>query len=218
MKVLSVNRSLVRTVEVNGRQVPTGIYKTPVSGGEDVQVHELGLEEDAQADLTVHGGPYQAVYAYPGEHYGHWRVELGRDDLEPGTFGENLTVSGLLETEVCIGDVHQVGGAVLQVTCERIPCFKLGHKLSRPDILKPFLQSGFSGFYYRVLQKGAVSAGADITVVERDARGVTVRALLGMHRLGEGTEADILKALEIEALSPLVRQEFEARLQKRHEG
>ncbi|HSJ01852.1 MAG: MOSC domain-containing protein [Verrucomicrobium sp.] len=212
MKVLSVNRSLVRTVEVNGKEVPTGIYKEPVET--PVQVHKLGLEGDGQADLKVHGGPFQAVYAYPVEHYEHWQQELGQTDLEPGTFGENITVSGLLETEVCIGDTHRVGGLVLQVTCERIPCFKLGHKLNRPDILKPFLQSGRSGFYYRVIQEGAVAAGDTIEVIEKDPRGVTVRALLGMHRLNEGTPEDMRTALQIEALSPLVRADFEARLEK----
>lgn len=212
MKVISVNRSLVRFVEVNGKEVPTGIYKEPVHV--PVMVHPLGLEDDGQADLKVHGGPYQAVYAYPAEHYAHWQQELHRDHLEPGTFGENLTVSGLLESEVCIGDVHRIGGSVLQVTCERIPCFKLGHKLSRPDILKPFLQSGRSGFYYRVLQTGQVAAGDSIEIMERHAEGVTVRALLGMHRLHEGTPEDLRRTLKIEALSPLVRKEFEERLAK----
>lgn len=210
MKVLSVNRSLVRLVEVNGKEVPTGIYKEPVDAA--VMVHPLGLEEDGQADLKVHGGPFQAVYAYPAEHYAYWQQELSRDHLEPGTFGENLTVSGLLESEVCIGDVHRIGGSVLQVTCERIPCFKLGHKLHRPDILKPFLQSGRSGFYYRVLQTGQVAAGDAIEIMERHAEGVTVRALLGMHRLHEGTPEGLRRALKVEALSPLVRKEFEERL------
>lgn len=210
MKVLSVNRSLVRTVAVNGRDVPTGIYKEPVES--PVQVHSLGLDEDGQADLKVHGGPYQAVYAYPAEHYDHWKRELGREHLEPGTFGENLTVCGLSEKEVCVGDVHRVGGVVLQVTCERIPCFKLGHKLGRPDILKPFLRSGFSGFYYRVIEQGKVAAGDAIEVLERNAEAVTVRALLGMHRLNEGTPDDLRRALRIEALSPLIRSEFEERL------
>jgi MOSC domain-containing protein YiiM len=212
MKVLSVNRSLVRLVEVNGKEVPTGIYKEPVDAA--VMVHSLGLEEDGQADLKVHGGPYQAVYAYPAEHYLHWQQALDREHLEPGTFGENLTVSGLLETEVCIGDVHRIGGTVLQVTCERIPCFKLGHKLNRPDILKPFLQSGRSGFYYRVVESGTVAAGDSVEVLERDPEGITVRALLGMHRLHEGTPEDLRRALKIEALSPLVRSEFEERLAK----
>jgi MOSC domain-containing protein YiiM len=212
MKVLSVNRALPRTVVVNGREVPTGIYKEPVSGS--IPVGRLGLDGDGQADHSVHGGPYQAVYAYPVEHYDHWQKELGGAALDPGAFGENLTVSGLLETEVCIGDVHRMGELVLQVTCERIPCFKLGNKLNRPDILKPFLHSGRSGFYYRVITEGEISPGTPIEVLERDARRVTVRALLGMHRLGEGSAEDLHRALEIEALSPLVRREFLAKLGK----
>jgi len=212
MKILSVNRTLPQNLEINGKLVPTGIYKEPVDT--PVQVRALGLDGDGQADLSVHGGPYQAVYAYPVEHYAHWEHELGRDTLPPGTFGENLTVSGLLETEVCIGDIHRIGDVILQVTCERIPCFKLGHKLHRPDILKPFLQSGRSGFYYRVLQEGPIATGQDIEVSERDSRGVTVRALLGMHRMNEGTKETISQALEVEALSPAVRRELEARLEK----
>jgi len=212
MKILSINRTLPQVLEINGKLVPTGIYKEAVPG--PVAVHELGLVGDGQADLTVHGGPYQAVYAYPVEHYPYWEGELGREPFEPGTFGENLTVSGLLETEVCIGDVHRMGEVVLQVTCERIPCFKLGHKLKRPDILKPFLQSGRSGFYYRVVHKGELNTGQEIEVIERDPRKVTVRALLGMHRMGEGDKDAFSRALEIEALSPLVREDLSAKLEK----
>lgn len=212
MQVLHVNRTLPRTVVIHGKDVPTGIDKEPVAG--PVHVHPLGLEGDGQADLTVHGGPYQAVYAYPVEHYAFWEKELGAAAYAPGTFGENLTIEGLLETEVCVGDVLRIGGLLLQVTCPRIPCFKLGNKLNRPDILKPFLQSGRSGFYFRVLKEGSVSAGSPMEIVERDPREITVRALLGMHRLGEGTRESIEKVLGIEALPPLVRVDLAARLEK----
>jgi MOSC domain-containing protein YiiM len=197
-------------VEISGRPVPTRIYKEAVEG--PVAVHKLGLEGDGQADLTVHGGEYQALYAYPIEHYPHWQEHLGVKSFAAGTFGENLTVSGLVETEVCVGDVHRMGDVLLQVTSERIPCFKLGHKLHRPDILKPFLQSGRSGFYYKVLRGGALSAGDAIEVVERDPRGVTVRALLGVHRLGENARETIEKILKVDALAPGVRNDLEKRL------
>ncbi len=212
MQVLHVNRSLPRIVGINGNDVLTGIYKEPVAG--PVRVHTLGLEGDGQADLTVHGGEHQAVYAYPVEHYAHWESELGAPPFAPGTFGENLTVSGLLETDVCIGDIHRIGELVLQVTSARIPCFKFGHKLGRPDILKPFLQSGRSGFYFRVLNEGTVTAGATVDVIARDPRKVTVRELLGMHRLGEGDRTSLERALEIGALSPNVRRGLETRLGK----
>ena len=212
MQVLHVNRALPRIVVINANEVPTGIYKEPVTG--PVHVHKLGLEGDGQADLTVHGGEYQAVYAYPVEHYSSWQTELGETSFPPGTFGENLTVSGLLESDVCIGDEHRIGDLVLQVTSARIPCFKLGNKLHRPEILKPFLQSGRSGFYYRVVAAGTVTAGSDLEIVSRDPRKITVRALLGMHRLGEGDRSSIRQALAIDALSPMVRKDLEARLGK----
>lgn len=210
MKVLSVNCSLPKTLVINGNEVSTGIYKEPVIT--PVPVRKLGLEGDGQADLTVHGGEYQAVYAYPVEHYAYWQAELACEPLSPGSFGENLTVSGLLETDVCIGDLHRIGQVVLQVTGPRIPCFKLGHRVHRPGILKPFLQSGRSGFYYRVVQEGALSASEEVEVIQRDPRGVSVRSVLGMYRLGEGTPEGISQALEIEALVPFVRRDFDERL------
>jgi MOSC domain-containing protein YiiM len=213
MKVLSVNRSLPRTVLISGKEVSTGIYKEPASG--PVTVHKLGLEGDGQADLTVHGGPFQALYAYPIEHYAHWQSQvLEAGPLSYGAFGENLTLSGLLETEVCVGDVHRIGGVLLQVTAPRIPCFKLGHKLNRPNILKPFLQSGRSGFYYRVLQEGMISSGQSLEIVARDSHGITVRTLLGISRMGEPPTEEISKTLEIEALAPYVRRDLEDMLRK----
>jgi MOSC domain-containing protein YiiM len=212
MKVLHVNRSLPRTVVIQGEEVSTGIYKEPVAG--PVAVGKLTLEGDAQVDRRVHGGEWQAVYAYPVEHYAHWEKELGAPPFPPGTFGENLTTAGLLETELCIGDTLRAGDVVLQVTSARIPCFKLGNKLNRPDILKPFLRSGFSGFYFRVLAEGAIAAGTVVEITGRDEARVSVRELLGMHRLGEGTRERIGRALEIEALAPIVRKDLLERLEK----
>ncbi len=212
MQVLHVNRSLPKTVEINGKPVPTGIYKQPVST--PVAVHPLGLEGDGQADLTVHGGEHQAVYAYPSEHYAVWEAELGAGPFPPGTFGENLTTAGLLEADVCIGDIHRIGVLVLQVTSPRIPCFKLGHKLDRPGILKRFLHSRRSGFYYKVREPGTVEAGAGLEIIARDPRRVSVSDLLGIYRLGEGNPESLRRVLEIDALSPLVRLDLEARLAK----
>lgn len=212
MKVLHINQGKPQTVLINGKDVSTGIYKEPVTT--PLTVHALGLEGDGQADLTVHGGPYQALYAYPFEHYSVWQRELAVDLLPPGTFGENLTVSGLLETDVCIGDVHRIGEIIVQVTSARIPCFKLGHKLSRPDILKRFLQSGRSGYYLRVLQSGTIAPGCEIEVIERDPNKITVRQLLGLHRLGEGDRDSLKAAIEITALAPIVRADLETRLAK----
>lgn len=210
MKLLSVNVALPREVEINGKPVSTAIYKEPVEG--PVWLGRLTLAGDGQADLTVHGGEHQAAYSYPVEHYTHWARVLGRAAFPPGMFGENFTISGCLEKEACIGDVWQIGGAQVQITMPRLPCFKFGHKIGQPQILKEFLHSGFSGFYHRVVQEGAVSAGDQITLLHRDARSITVRQMLGMQRLGEGDATSLTRALEIDCLPPGLRQDLEQRL------
>lgn len=212
MKVLHVNRSQAKTLVINGEEVSTGIYKEAVAG--PVRVHKLTLEGDVQIDRRYHGGEHQAVYVYPFEHYAHWEKELGVVSFPPGTFGENLTTEGLLETEICIGDILRAGEIVLQVTSVRLPCFKLGYKFGKPAILKPFLRSGFSGFYCSVLEEGMISAGTAVEIIERDPRRVSARDLLGMQRLGEGTRESLEKLLEIEALSPPAREDLLARLGK----
>lgn len=210
MKLLSINVAQPKEVEINGRPVMTGIYKEAVEG--PVWMGRLTVAGDGQADLTVHGGEYQAAYSYPVEHYAHWEGVVGSGPFAPGMFGENFTISGGTEEVVCIGDVWEMGGARLQVTMPRLPCFKFGHKIGRPQILKEFLQSGHSGFYHRVLKEGEVTAGDEIRVLERDARGITVREMLGLQRLGEGDAARITRALEIECLPPSLRAELEGRL------
>lgn len=211
MKVLSINVSTVRGVSINGKEVPTGIYKMP--SDDAVPVRKSGLEGDEQADLTVHGGPWQAVYGYPSEHYGRWAEFLGQPTLPYGTFGENLTTVGLLETEVCVGDIHRVGTVLLQVTSARLPCFKFAHKVGSSAILKPFLESGNSGFYYRVLEEGTIQPGESIEVVSRDPRGITVREMLGLYKFHEGGLAELERALGIEALSPIFREALARRLE-----
>ncbi|MGH7563069.1 MAG: MOSC domain-containing protein, partial [Gemmatimonadota bacterium] len=143
-QLLSVNVSLPRPVEHEHETVWTGIFKEPIAGR--VALRRLNLDGDRQADLSVHGGVDKAVYAYPVEHYDHWRRELGRD-LPFGQFGENFTVSGMLEASTSIGDVYLIGTAVVQVTQPRTPCFKLGIRMGDRRFLRPFLASGRTGFY-----------------------------------------------------------------------
>src|SRR5580765_4742878 len=140
MKLLSVNVSRPKEMAYHGKKVMTGIFKTPVSGR--VMIRALNVDGDEQADLKVHGGPDQAVYAYPHEHYDYWSRELLRNDFSFGQFGENLTVEGLLETEVRVGDVLRIGSAIVQVTRPRVPCFKLMTKMNNFQLAKPFLASG----------------------------------------------------------------------------
>ncbi len=188
----------------------TGIDKQPAVG--QIWLGRLGLVGDGQADHTVHGGEHQAVYSYPIEHYMHWQSVLQAEELPFGTFGENFTVSGWLEEEVCVGDIWQVGGARIQVTMPRLPCFKFGHKVGKTDILKEFLHSGRSGFYHRVLTEGMVETGHKIELVQRDPTEITVRMALGMQKLGEGDAMALRRALEIKSLAPLLRRDLEARL------
>ncbi len=212
MKLLSVNIALPQEVEINGKPVLTGIYKTPTQNR--VWLGKLTLAGDGQADLSVHGGEHQAAYSYPFEHYAHWQAVLGREPFPYGMFGENFTVSGLLEDAVCVGDIWQIGGAVVQVTMPRLPCFKFGHKIGQPTILKEFLHSGRSGFYHRVLTEGEVGAGDAITLLERNSAAITVRTALGLQRLGEGDTALLRRVLDIPSLAPTLRHDLEARLAK----
>ena len=211
MKILSVNVARPRAIQVGTREVMTGIYKEPVAGR--VRAIRHNLAGDAQADLRVHGGEYKAVYAYPFEHYAHWERVLARSGLPPGTFGENLTTSGLLEDVVCVGDVLRIGSAVLQVTQPRTPCFKLGHKIARPQFVKEFLVSGRSGFYLRIVEDGDLGAGDEVEWIRRDANRVTIRALLGLAELGEWDRDLAARVVQIEALPPNWRQDIVALLE-----
>ncbi len=176
VRVVSVNVSLARVVPWKGGTVSTGIYKEATD--RRVHVTTLGVEGDEQADRRVHGGPRKTVYAYPVEHYPPWRRELPGMDLPWGMFGENLTTEGLLEADVHVGDRYRVGTAVLEVTQPRFPCYKLGIKFGREDILPLFLRSGRSGFYFTVVEEGEVAAGDAIEVVSRAVDRPTITALV----------------------------------------
>jgi MOSC domain-containing protein YiiM len=165
-RVVSVNVGLPRGVVWNGHSVSTGIFKEPVLGR--VKVRTLGLEGDRQADLTVHGGPDKAVYAYPSEHYEFWKKELGQRSMTWGMFGENLTTQGLLEDTVRLGDEYRVGSATVVVTRPRFPCFKLGIKFGTIEMVNRFQSSGPSGFYLSVKQEGDLGVGDRIELISSD--------------------------------------------------
>ena len=193
MKILSINVALVANLFAAGsgqaHVVKTGIHKQPVSGV--VPVGRMGLKGDEQADLSLHGGLDKAVYAYPAEHYAFWQAQRGaslkRDvadvPLLPGAMGENLTLEGLLETEVWIGDRLHVGSVVLQVSEPRNPCFKFNAKMGLPHASKLMVQSGFSGFYLRVVEVGMLSAGDSIRLAP-GAREVSLTSLHDRRRTG----------------------------------
>ncbi|HSK70548.1 MAG TPA: MOSC domain-containing protein [Pyrinomonadaceae bacterium] len=197
MKIISVNVGTPRLVEYNGEPVVTAIYKSPVEG--KVQVNPQNLAGDAQADLRVHGGASKSVYAYPFEHYGFWQNEYPDKDLPIAIFGENLTTEGILETEICAGDRIRVGTAEFIVTEPRFPCFKLGIRFERKDIIRRFQKSRRSGFYLSVAKTGEIKAGDAIEFIERDPNRVTIEELV---RLAD--EKNVLeiaqRALKVEAL------------------
>ena len=176
--LLSIQVAKPVAVRHMDREVLTGIFKLPVL--QPVMVRFLNIDGDEQADLTVHGGVDKAVYCYAAEHYPTWREELGRE-LPYGTFGENLTVSGLLEDEVHVGDVLQVGEATLQVSEARLPCYKLGIKMGDQRFLRQFQRSGRSGFYCRVLQEGMIEPGQPIRLTERDESQPTIAGMAARH-------------------------------------
>ena len=212
MKLISVNVAMPEAVSMHGTLVSTGIYKLPQSGR--VWLGFNNLIGDGQADLTVHGGEYQAAYSYPIEHYQYWQQFLGMDNLPYGTFGENFTISGLLEEDAYIGDILSIGEAVIQVTMPRNPCFKFGHKIGKPGVVREFLVSGRSGFYHKVLTKGEVGAGDEIKLLERDPQSISIRAALGMQKLEEGNAETLRHALTIKSLPPVLRENFADRLEQ----
>ncbi|MDN5216263.1 MOSC domain-containing protein [Fulvivirgaceae bacterium BMA12] len=161
MPIISLNTGKVKEINQNGHVTTTAIFKTPVL--ESREVHPLGIEGDMQANLKVHGGTEKAVYAYPVEHYDYWKTLLKREDLPFGMFGENLSISEYLEDDVYFGDIFKVGSAELQVTMARQPCAKLNLRFDDNQMVKKFLASGRSGFYFRVLKPGEVKAGDTFT-------------------------------------------------------
>ncbi|UCC24066.1 MAG: GNAT family N-acetyltransferase [Gemmatimonadales bacterium] len=196
MKVLSVNVGRPRELAWRGRILTSAIVKEPVSG--PVGVGAMGLDGDTQVDRRVHGGVDKAVYLYPSEHYATWEVTLGRT-LEAGALGENLTTGGVLEDELHVGDVVEVGRAVLQVAQPRLPCLKLAARYQREDLPRLFEQAGLPGVYFRVLQPGPVEAGDALRVVERHPEGWSIpRVFRLLTRERESTpEAARLAALGV---------------------
>lgn len=164
MRIVSVNVSEPKPIAVEKGAVLTGIFKQPIAGL--VEVGRRNLAGDRQADTRVHGGVDKAVYAYPHEHYAAWQAELDRNDFVFGQFGENLTVEGMLEDRVRIGDRYRVGTALLEVSQPRFPCFKLGIRMNDAAFVKLFFASRKVGFYLRVIEEGVVQADDPVEQTE----------------------------------------------------
>jgi MOSC domain-containing protein YiiM len=210
MRIVSLNVGLPREMEWRGRTVRTSIFKTPAD--RRLRVTTLNLDGDQQSDLSVHGGVDKAVYAYPSEHYAYWRQELPQMDLPRGVFGENLTTEGLLEEDVRIGDRFRVGSAEFVVTQPRMPCFKLGIRFGRPDIVKRFLRSGRSGFYFAVLLEGEVGAGDSIELIAQAEGGLTVADVVNLYTTDAENQELLRRATQVAALPESWRDYFRKRL------
>jgi len=212
MKLISLNVGLPRIVESNGEPVTTGIFKEPKQG--PVMLRKLNLDGDRQADLTVHGGVSKAVYGYPVEHYEFWRRELPDMELPFGMFGENFTTEGLREDTLNVGDRFRIGEAELMVTEPRLPCYKLGIKFGRSDILRRFLQSRRTGFYFAVVKEGQVEAGDEIELLSRDSNNITIADITRVYAFEKDDVDTLRRAVKLEALSESWREYFQKQIHK----
>lgn len=213
MRLVSVSVGLPREITRHGMVISTGIFKEPVHGR--IALRKLNLDGDRQADLSVHGGEYKAVYCYPIEYYGFWKRELPGRELPPGVFGENFTTAGLLDDSVHIGDQFAVGSTEVVVTQPRVPCYKLGARFESDDMVKRFLTSRRTGFYLAVSREGEVGAGDEIRVLRRDPNGVPVSEITRLYVAKTFSEADVAaihRALQVAALPENWKEHFRERL------
>jgi len=211
-KLLSVNVGLPREVTWHGKRVTTGIFKEPIQ--DRVIMRRLNLDGDQQADLTVHGGISKAVYAYPSEHYGYWRTELPAMDLCWGMFGENFTTDGLLENAVYIGDRFQIGETEVMATEPRMPCYKLGIKFGRADIIKRFLASRRTGFYFAVMREGLVGAGDTVELIRREQEEISVADITRLYAFDKDDVKSLRRAIQVEALPESWKGYFQYQFEK----
>ena len=206
MKVLSVHVGSLQEMLRNGKKIQTGIFKQPTEG--PIEVKQLGLEGDQQANKKLHGGIYKAICVYPSEHYDLWKEELGNPGLSFGDFGENLTTAGLMEGDICLGDRLRIGSVEMVVTQPREPCITLNARLDTKDLSARIRKSGRSGFYCSVEREGTIENGDSIEYISRDENKVSVS---DFNRIinGETEVADIIfRASKIDALPPRLKGQF----------
>jgi ferredoxin-NADP reductase/MOSC domain-containing protein YiiM/ferredoxin len=209
--LLSVNIGMPKDVPWQGKTVFTGVFKDPVTGPR--RVRKLNIEGDGQGDLAGHGGEQRAVFVYQIDSYRYWERELGRDDFVYGQFGENLTVDGLRDDEVCIGDRYQIGRAVFEVTQPRVTCYRVGIRMNDPRIPALLVSHHRPGFYFRVLQEGEVQAGDEIVKLASGSEQMTVAEIDALLYLPAHPRQQLLRALRIPALSSGWQASFRALLE-----
>ncbi|WP_406814038.1 MOSC domain-containing protein [Mycobacterium sp. M23085] len=212
-RLVSVNVGLPKHVHWRDKVIYTGIWKTPVKG--PVMVRRLNIEGDGQGDLAGHGGEQRAVMVYQSESYTFWKTYLGRDDLQPGHFGENFTVTGLADDDVCIGDRYRIGDAEFEVTQPRVTCFRVGVRLDEPDMPNLLVSQHRPGFYFRVITEGHVRAGDDIVRTRRGRHELTVADVDALLYLPDRSVETLRRAVDVPALSPGWQQSFHDLLAER---
>ena len=215
-RLLSVNVGLPRDIAWQGKTVHTGIWKTPVEGPR--MVRRLNIDGDGQGDLNGHGGERRAVFVYQMDSYRYWQNHLGRNDFVYGQFGENFTVDGLPDAEVCIGDRYRIGGALFEVTQPRVTCYRLGIRMNEPEMAALVVKHGRPGFYFRVLEEGEVEAGDEITQVASGPERMSVSEIDALLYKPGHPRDQLERALRIPMLSVGWRRSLEALLTQEREG
>ncbi|MBS9718536.1 MOSC domain-containing protein [Pseudohalocynthiibacter aestuariivivens] len=210
MRVLAISVGKPRTIRYMGKDVPTAIYKKPIDGL--CMVRRTNLDGDEQANLKAHGGPDKAVLASPVEHYSFFNDLYGQEPFEFGHFGENLTIEGLVENEVRIGDQLSIGQAVFEVTMPRMPCFKFGVKLGSSKALESCIATAKTGFYLRVLQEGSIEAGNTIERVKTDVTAPSVEEVHRLRFFDKRNVGEMQRALQNAALSGVLKNLFAERI------
>src|SRR6516164_9561352 len=197
--LLSVNVGLPRDISWRGKTVHTAVWKEPVQGRR--MVRRLNIVGDGQGDLAGHGGENRAVFVYQIDSYHYWQSQLGRDDFTYGQFGENFTVDGLSDQEVCIGDRYRIGSALFEVTQPRVTCYRVGIRMNEPQMAALLVAHGRPGFYFRVLDEGEVEAGDEIVQVATGPERMTVAEVNALLYMPGHPKSELEKALRIPALS-----------------
>ena len=215
-RLLSVNVGLPRDIAWRGKTVHTAIWKDPVQGRR--MVRRLNIDGDGQGDLMGHGGEHRAVFVYQMDSYRYWQERLGRSDFAYGQFGENFTVDGLSDDEVCVGDRYRIGEALFEVTQPRVTCYRVGIRMNEPQMAALLTSSGKPGFYFRVLQEGEVEAGDEIVKVADGPERMTVAEINALLYLPGHSRQQLERALRIPALSDGWRTSFQAFLQQESSG
>ena len=192
MNLLSINVGGPKEISWMGRPVRTSIFKTPVSGARKVSF--TNIEGDEQSDLNVHGGVNKAVYAYDLSHYDHWKKILQREDWQYGMFGENLTTRGLVDNEVKIGSIYQVGTAKFQVIQPRFPCFKLNIRFALQDMIERFMEQKRNGIYFKVVEEGVIDVNDGIKLIATSSCDVSINEYVNCY-YSKGSNKSVVKAL-----------------------